>query len=430
MHNFLTLYGFELKKILKRKIVLYTLTLLVFTVIYQILWPPLTSSHTWVDGEGNATTMSHLAYLMDQKEKTKALNGRAVDDALIDEVRDAYKNVYRQEYQMTSGDGYRTITQTELSEMEGVSEEESMTEEDMAAALRKQEAYQPIYGYIHGLAGFYDAVHTIDADSLYQARLDNIIKPHWDNLVLTEGEKTYWTERENELEKPFIYGHAEGWDRILDDFIYLNLMLVLGIAICLSNIFSEEYLRKTDQLILCSRHGKSRLFFAKATAGMTFGIICSVLLFVAAVVSSVCLYGAEGGSVVIQICRPLCSRSLTMGQAVFLLGGMYVIAGIVYSLLTMFLSETVKSGIAVMGMMTGGMLLTMLIDVPYQHRVASQLHALLPTVLVQAERLSDDRLLSIFELHLTNYQTALILYVVVSILLIWKGNRIWQKLKN
>ena len=429
MRNFLTLYGYELKKIMKRRIVLYTLIILVFTAIYQIVWTPLTSSHTWVDVNGNAISMSHLEYLMDQKEKTKVLSGRTVDDTLINEVRDAYKNVYRQEYQISTktggGSGYRETIEIEDAEIG-----ENATKEDAAAAIRKQEIYQPIYGYIRQLTGYYDAVHTIDADSLYQARLDNLIKLHWANLLLKEEETAYWTAREDELTKPFTYGYAEGWDQMLDEFIYLNLMLILGIVICLSNIFSDEYLKRTDQLISCSRYGKGKFFFSKIAAGVTFGLICSVLLFATSLVSAVCIYGAEGSSVVIQVCRPLCSRNLTMGQTVFLLGGIYVIAGVMYSFLAMILSAAVKNGIAVMGMMTGGMLLTMLVQVSYQHRLASQIHNLLPTMILNVEQLWDDRLLSIFGLHFTNYQTALILYVVAGVLLIWKGNCIWQKLKN
>lgn len=430
MRNFFTLYGYELKKIVKRRIVLYTLIILVFTAIYQIVWNPLSSTHTWVDKNGNVISMSHLEYLMDQKEKTKVLNGRTVDDTLINEVRDAYKNVYRQEYQISTetggGSGYRTMTMAEIG---GTENGENATKEDAEAAIRKQEIYQPIYNYIQRLAGYYDAVHTIDADSLYQARLDNLIKLHWASLLLKEEETAYWTAREDELTKPFTYGYAEGWDQMLDEFIYLNLMLILGIVICLSNIFSDEYLKRTDQLILCSRYGKGKFFFSKIAAGATFGLICSVLLFVTSLVSAVCIYGAEGSGVVIQICRPLCSRNLTMGQTVFLMGGIYVIAGIMYSLLAMFLSVAVKNGIAVMGMMTGGMLLTMLVQISYQHRFASQVHNLLPTMILNVEQLWDDRLLSIFGLHLTNYQTALILYVVAGILLIWKGNRVWQKMK-
>lgn len=57
-----------------------------------------------------------------------------------------------------------------------------------------------------------------------------------------------------------------------------------------------------------------------------------------------------------------------MGQAVLLLVGIYVIVGIMYSILTMFLSEAVKNGIAAMGIMIGGMFLTLFAVMDFECR--------------------------------------------------------------
>lgn len=57
-----------------------------------------------------------------------------------------------------------------------------------------------------------------------------------------------------------------------------------------------------------------------------------------------------------------------MGQAVLLLVGIYVIVGIMYGILTMFLSEAVKNGIAAMGIMIGGMFLTLFAAMDFECR--------------------------------------------------------------
>ena len=428
MHNFLTLYGYELKKLFKRRIVLITLGILTAVVLYLNIAGPLNTTHSWSDNEGNIIRMNGFEWIADQKAKTEELNGQRIDDALLDEVKDAYKNVYREEYIVEtddgSGYGYRQ-TVTGIFTDDG---EES--DEEKRAADRKREIYKPIYDYIQRVTGFYDNVHNIDADSLYQRRQEYLLEQEWAHLMMTDKEKKYWMGQEDDIERPFTYNYAGSWNTILDEFIYINMILVLAVTICLSNIFSDEHLRRTDQQILCSKHGKGRFFSAKTAAGLTFGVMCSVLLFFVYVVSLMCVYGPEGSSVVIQLYRPLCSRGLTMGQAVFLLGGIYIILGSIYSILAMFLSEAVKNAVAVMAIMTGGMLLTMFIQIPYQYRFVSQVYSLLPTRILNVEQLWDGRLLTIFGLHLTNYQTAVILYVVAGALLVWKGNRIWQKLKN
>ena len=426
MQNFFTLYGYELKKIFKRRLVINTLTVLALVVLYLDIAGPLGTTHSWPDDEGNIITMNGFEWIADQKAKTKELNGQIMDDALLDKVKEAYKNVYRQEYNVQtddgSGHGYRQTVMIDDNDEESA--------EEKKAAVRKREVYQPIYDYIQRVTGFYDNVHNVDADFIYQTRQEFLLEREWAHLMMTDAEKEYWMEREDDIERPFTYGYAGSWNQMLDDFIYINMILILAIVICLSNIFSDEHLKRTDQQILCSKHGKGRFFFAKTAAGLTFGVICSVLMFLVFVVSDICVYGPQGSSVVIQFYRPLCSRSLTMGQTVFLLGGICIILGIVYSILSMFLSEAVNNAIAVMAIMTGGMLLTMLIQIPYQHRFISQVYSLLPTRILNVEQLWDGRLVSLFGMHLTNYQTAIVLYVIVGALLIWKGNRIWQKLRN
>lgn len=423
MHNFLTLYGYELKKIFKRRIACFTLIIMVLTAIYIIVWPQLTSTHSWSDEAGNIMSMTHLEYLRDQKAMTEVLNGQAIDNTLLNHVKDAYKNVYREEHyiQTEEGTGYG-YRQTIIE----IADDEEETEEEKEAAIRNQETYSPIYNYIKRLTGFYDAVHTIDADALYQARTDTILKPYWAELLLTEKEKEYWTAEDDAIHKPFTYGYADGWNEILYTFTYLNLILLIGISVCLANMFSEEHQKRTDQLILSSRYGKTRLYFAKITAGATFGLLCSVLLFTTTLLSCIGLYGAEGSNIIIQLYEPLCSRGLTMGQAVFFLGGVFIIISILYSILVMFLSEAVGNGVAVMGIMVSTMFFSMLIQVPYRHRIASQIYNLLPTVILNVQQLWDNRLVIVFGMHFTNYQTAIILFFITGILLILKGGRIYR----
>lgn len=428
MQNFFTLYGYELKKIFKRRIVLVTLGILTAVVLYTNISQPLNTMYSGSDDDGNIIRMNGFEWIADQKARTEELNGQVIDDALLDKVKEAYKNVYRQEYNVEtddgSGYGYRqTIT--------GIfTDEGEESDEEKRAAEKKRDIYKPIYDYIQRVTGLYDNVHNIDADSLYKARQEYLLELGWADLMMTDSEKEYWMEREDDIDKPFIYNYAESWNTMLDSFIYINMILVLAITICLSNVFSDEHLRRTDQQILCSKHGKGRFFFAKTAAGLTFGVICSVLMFLVFVVSDICVYGPEGSSVVIQLYRPLCSRSLTMGQTVFLLGGIYIIVGIIYSILVMFLSEAVKNAVAAMAIMTGGMLLTMFIQISYQHRFVSQICSLLPTRILNVEQLWDGRLVSLFGMYLTNYRMAIVLYVAAGVLMIWQSNRIWQKLKK
>ena len=64
-------------------------------------------------------------------------------------------------------------------------------------------------------------------------------------------------------------------------FARINMLCLLWlsfIGIGLANFFGEEHIRRTDQLILCSKNGKEPLYLAKMAAGITFGIAGTVLM--------------------------------------------------------------------------------------------------------------------------------------------------------
>ena len=155
-------------------------------------------------------------------------------------------------------------------------------------------------------------------------------------------------------------------------------------------------------------------------------MVSDVVLILAASITTLCVYGMEGYDRAVQIYLPMCSWNLTIGQAALLMGLVCVIASIFYSIIAMFLSEAIKNGVAVMGIMTGSLIFTMLVEVPYRYRVLSQIYGLLPTVLTRVWQLWDDRLVKVGSVYLTNFQIAPIIYIVLGGLLIVWGNRIYK----
>ena len=187
----------------------------------------------------------------------------------------------------------------------------------------------------------------------------------------------------------------------------LNYMLLLMLAICLSNIFSIEYVRKTDAIIMCSRYGKTQLYYAKIFAGIVFGIIVAILFFGVTLLSSIIVYGADGFNTALQIAFPTATRNMSIGNAVCMLFLLFVLISVLYSV--------------------GIMFLTMLIDIPYQFRIASQIYDLLPTNLLVKWELWNDRLVSILGKCFTNFEIAPFVYVIVILLFLFLGKRKYQK---
>ena len=401
MNQFKTLYIYELKKICMRKIVWITVGILMLLTVYMGAGVPLSTIQSVTIGD-ETVEMSGLEYIANEKKNAESLTGREIDDTLLQEVQNAYQ----------------------ISEEPSVVAGQDKSDKIEAMAQRREQ-YKAVYSWIYYVMRDYEAVHTIDEETLYQTRLINL-NDSWTEQRMAEEEKAYWMEKENAIEKPLVYGYSGGWNSILEEFLTLNFMLILTIAICLSNVFSEEHLRKTDQLILCSRNGKSLLFYAKIAAGITFGTCCAVLFLLLAMVSTLSVYGAEGFHVALQVYLPICSLDMTVGQAVLLMSLVYMIAAVFCSAVALFLSEALRNSTAVMGILTGGMIVTMLVEIPAQYRLLSQIYGLLPTVLLRAWQLWDNRLVKIFGVFFTNFQIASILYLMLGAVLVFLGNRIYK----
>ncbi len=378
-------------------------------LIFMYLYAPLSSGYEMVDGE-TPVKKSGYEYIEYKKHNAEKLTGLKIDDALLAEVRTVYKGMYGE----ITEEGVVSISQQDVFA-------DTLTKE----AVEKRIYYKDIYDFVSRVTGNYNSIHNITKDVLYQTRKTQY-QEHETALMLSEKEKAYWEEQDNMIEKPFTYGYVGGWDKILDEMMVLNFMLILTIGICLANVFSEEHSRKTDQLILCSKHGKSVLQYAKLAAGATFGLGCGVLFLGFMTICALGIYGMEGLDVAFQIAFPNCARSMTMGQMVLIRSIIFLTSSILYSVIVMSLSELLKNGVVVMGIMLGALYFTLLFNVPYKYRAFSQLYNLIPIRLLSGENAADYRLTQIGNLCFTNYQSGLILYLLISIVLIVIVNRSYK----
>ena len=95
MNNFFTLYTYELKKILKRKIVWITMGILIAIAVFMGIVEPLTSTYSVTTG-GTTVQMSGFEYLSDKKETDQMLDGQKIDDALLEKVAEAYQTLTKE----------------------------------------------------------------------------------------------------------------------------------------------------------------------------------------------------------------------------------------------------------------------------------------------------------------------------------------------
>lgn len=416
MNNFGRLYLYELKKILHKKMVWITFGVIFCFVLLMATADCFLMSYSIYSADGKEEKVSGYEKMLEERENARILSGRKIDDALLDEMKQANqgKEVLEEQGREIEDGALTTRAETIFTSYDGSFDKE------------ESQKYKVIYDYVRYLAGSEEAVLHTDEKELYQIRKDEITALY-EAQQLKEEEIAYWEEREAGLEIPFTYEYAEGGERCLDFLYSMNFCIMMLIAICLSGVFSDEHMRKTDQIISGTRYGKKILYFAKLAAGASFGIGSTGLLLLTGIFLILSIYGADGLRGAIQIVIPFCTWHLTLGETVlWCLALLLLIAGI-YSVVIMFLSERLKSSTAAMALFTGVFIIDFFLNIPYRYRMLSQIQSLMPSKIMRSGGWSDLRLVKIFGEYLMSYQFAPLLYLVAAVLFILIGKRTYER---
>ncbi|WP_330622715.1 hypothetical protein, partial [Anaerostipes sp.] len=202
---------------------------------------------------------------------------------------------------------------------------------------------------------------------------------------------------------------------------------IMFIAICLSTVFTVEHTRKTDQIILCSRFGKKRLYFAKLMAGLTVGIAFTLILSLLMFGIIAFLYGFDGYNTILQfvLMRPF---NLTLGQAVMILIGLSFAGAILVSVFTMALSELTKNSVGTIGIIAGILILTMFImEMPANLKILSEIWYMLPSNLVSLNGAFRYSMFLLGERAMLSYQIAPIVYFAMAIIFSIIGKIVYNR---
>ena len=364
----LTLYKFELRKIISRKIVWITGgVLLVGLVIWGIASAVLPQNREYSDSSLNGYAANRA-----EQEAAEQISGRAIGQKLIDEMRPAYEDfIFNGNY-------------------------------------KEALPYLDVYNFIGRTLGTQAGAEILVCDS--EAFYEKL------NAQLEANTPAGLTESIS-FDEPIVYhGYFDGWRQIADMMKLITCMEIMFIAICLSTVFTVEHTRKTDQVILCTRLGKKKLYAAKTLAGLTVGVGFTLLLSLLMFGIIAFLYGFDGYDTILQfvLLRPF---NLTVGQAALILVGLSFAGAALISIFTMMLSEVTKNSIATIGIITGVLLVTMFImEMPANLKLLSEIWYLLPSNLVSLNGAFRYSMFHVGGSPLAAYQYAPIVYLVLAVI--------------
>lgn len=374
-----TLYKFELRKIINRKILWITGGILLMALL---LWG-LASAVLPQSREYSTVSLSGLEMNRAEREAAEQIAGRKIEQKLLDEMQPAY--------------------------------EEFIVDGDYKKAL----PYLDIYNFIGTVLETNASAEILNCDSdTFYAMLNTQLEA---NALAGREENISYNEQ------LFYQGYFDGWRQMASMMKVLACMEIMFIAICLSTVFTVEHTRKTDQVILCSRFGKKRLYFAKLMAGLTVGIAFTLILSLLMFGIIAFLYGFDGYNTILQfvLMRPF---NLTLGQAVMILIGLSFAGAILVSVFTMALSELTKNSVGTIGIIAGILILTMFImEMPANLKILSEIWYMLPSNLVSLNGAFRYSMFLLGERAMLSYQIAPIVYFAMAIIFSIIGKIVYNR---
>ena len=370
MNNLGAMYRFEVRKIMCRKItVIAMITLILLMVAMNI--------GEYVSGAKNANKEEHV------------LVGRAVDDKMLDEMRTAVEPKT-----VTMDDG------TQIAIGIGI----------------KDSTYQPLMDYLLMIGGSIDNAYNMTEADL-EKRFSGVIDEIMQDQYLTASEVDYWQSKRAQSPMPLTYGKIQnGWGDSVCIMYVVAILSMITIAATLSGVFSDEAQLHTDALIFSSHNGKKRLVTAKLLAGITVGMLETLLILLACVGTEFAISGFGGGEASVQFFVGPTAMDMEIRTAFWIFTGIMLVIGLLMSVMAMCLSQVFRNSVAVIAFMMVLWLVSML-NPPYSWRLISQACSYLPVTFLGGWTFSDYRMVHLFGRLFTILETAPVVYLVFTALL-------------
>lgn len=262
-------------------------------------------------------------------------------------------------------------------------------------------------------------------DKLYSTRKEI------NNSMMREGgisaeEIKIWEKWDEANTEPFTYYYSGLYTSIFEFSGYMNFILLIATAVGLSGLFAEERPTNMDQMIFCSKLGRTRLFGIKTLVGFTVGLMIAGLMIVTSLITDVILYGTGGAQMMLQILLPMCLRPMTMGRAVAVMIGFFIAEEMAFVVIIMFVSQLTMNRAVTISAMFLIMFMSM-INLPSSLGVLFIIWNCIPGATVGSWLFDNYHLIRIFGLNITNLVYTPVIWVIAGTIVVLVTRNIYVK---
>ena len=349
----------------------------------------------------NGMTISTYESFQKDKAYQMKLHGRSINQDLLEEMQTAYAKIPKDIQKYSTTEEYQIYARPYSAVFLFVRDAIAIS----ALEVSEWKANEQV---------FYESYHK-----RLEARLED------EAYCLTENEKTYWKEQIEKLSFPIIFHYKEAYQALVDAMYTIALFISITIALTLCSCFSEEYLQKTDQLILCSKHGKHIIYWAKVTAGISVAfVVCFMITFVT-FGTAFLVYGTEGFDAVFQLIWADYPYSFSVGEATLIAYGIVIISGIMIGAIVLFLSQICKNSTYAVGIFMAFTIVTMLFTIPQKYGIIADLWSFTPMQFLSVTGMFGIEPISLFGQVAPTWKIVPVGYLLISIIIVVLGKICW-----
>lgn len=289
---------------------------------------------------------------------------------------------------------------------------------------RKSDTYYDINEFIKYCLNS-EEFDDVSASEIYEGRLIQLQREfNTDNL--TEGERQYWLQKEEEIQKPFIYQRDDAYSEIYNVVYVLNFAILILMALAITGVFADEKATGADQILFSSKYGRNKLFIAKALASLTIGFIIPTVMYATLVGVNLAVYGTGGYSTAIQVHMPTSLYKLTIGDSIWIMYGQLLAASFTYVGFALLLSIVTNNHAASTAAMVVLMFLSMF-NIPSRYRILSQIWDLIPSGHIGSWSLMKFQLIKIFGNYYNSIEYSYVIWLLLTIVFIIIAKQVYKR---
>lgn len=228
------------------------------------------------------------------------------------------------------------------------------------------------------------------------------------------------------MEAPETFSYTIGWFYLLKIGNEIPLFLSIVIGICLVSVFAEEHTRKTDQVILCTYHGRKLVYHAKMFTGIIFGMFLTITSFVITFFTVYILFGLDSADAPAQFIFASISVNMTCSQMVLIYYGCLLIMELFYCLAIMVISEITGSNTISLAILFAYTMIGLFLNIPEKFRIASQIWGYSPNKVSSIYNVFDCRMIPIAGISFASWQIIPVVYALLILVIYFTGRSVYR----